>query len=91
MPRRWLMFTFVRATSKPASYRTARWAVLLLAGQSLSSHASSTVPDGLQTGREPHQHLVGSREKSPPPDTWTESGQTPILWQSSSSRESAPA
>jgi hypothetical protein len=33
----------------------------------------------LQTGREPHQHSVGNRLKSPPPDTWTESGQTPIL------------
>jgi len=37
------------------------------------------VPDGLQTGREPHPRWVGSRLKSLPPDTWTESGQTPIL------------
>ena len=44
-------------------------------------------PTGLQTGREPHQHLVGSREESPPPDTWTESGQTPALREVSSSRE----
>src|SRR5665811_946831 len=56
-------------------------------GSPLSSHASSTVPDGLQTGREPHRHLVGSRVESPPPDTWTESGQTPALREVSSSRE----
>src|SRR5665647_108984 len=56
-------------------------------GSPLSSHASSTVPDGLQTGREPHRHLVGSRVESPPPDTWTESGLTPALREVSSSRE----
>ena len=38
-----------------------------------------TVPDGLQTGGEPHPNRVGSREKSLPPGTWTESGQTPAL------------
>src|SRR5665647_2560593 len=58
-------------------------------GSPLSSHASSTVPDGLQTGGEPHRHLVGSRVESPPPDTWTESGQTPALREVSSSRLSA--
>ena len=30
---------------------------------------------------------VGSRKKSNPPGTWTESGQTPALRESSSSRE----
>ena len=32
---------------------------------------------------------VGSRKESIPPDTWTESGRTPVLPESSSSRESA--
>jgi hypothetical protein len=58
---------------------TARWAVLLRAGQSPFEPRLVTVPDGLQTGREPHPNWVGSRLKSLPPDTWTESGQTPIL------------
>jgi hypothetical protein len=40
------------------------------------------VPDGLQTGREPHPSRVGSPVESPPPDTWIESGQTPILKES---------
>ena len=53
--------------------------MLLRAGQSPFEPRLVTVPDGLQTGREPHQHSVGSRVESPPPDTWTESGQTPIL------------
>ena len=58
---------------------TARWAVLLRAGQSPFEPRLVTVPDGLQTGREPHSNGVGSRLESLPPDTWTESGQTPIL------------
>jgi hypothetical protein len=50
------------------------------AGQSPFEPRLVTVPGGLQTGREPHQQSVGSRLKSLPPDTWIESGQTPILW-----------
>jgi len=54
--------------------------VLLRAGQSPFEPRLATVPDGLQTGREPHpKGKVGSRVESLPPDTWTESGQTPIL------------
>jgi hypothetical protein len=53
---------------------TARWAVLLRAGQSPFEPRLVTVPDGLQTGREPHPNWVGSRMKSLPPDTCTESG-----------------
>ena len=54
--------------------------MLLRAGQSPFEPRLVTVPDGLQTEREPHLiTAVGSREKSLPPDTWTESGQTPIL------------
>jgi len=54
--------------------------VLLRAGQSPFEPRLVTVPDGLQTGREPHlRQGVGSRVESPPSDTWTESGQTPIL------------
>ena len=53
--------------------------MLLRAGQSPFEPRLVTVPDGLQTGREPHPIWVGSRVESLPPDTWTESGQTPIL------------
>lgn len=42
-----------------------------------------TVSDGLETGREAHPgQRVGSREESPPPGMWTESGQTPSLQRS---------
>jgi hypothetical protein len=58
---------------------TARWAVLLRAGQSPFEPRLVTVPDGTQPEREPHPSGVGSREESLPPDTWTESGQTPML------------
>jgi hypothetical protein len=57
----------------------ARWAVLLRAGQPLLEPRLVMVPDGLQTESEPHPKRVGSPEESLPPDTWTESGQTPIL------------
>ena len=61
--------------------------MLLRAGQSPFEPRLVTVPDGLQTGREPHpEGRVGSRMESPPPDTWTESGLTPVLTESSSSR-----
>src|SRR5665647_1386624 len=60
-------------------------------GSPLSSHACSTVRDGLQTGREPHRHLVGSRVESPPPDTWTESGQTPACEKSLVAASGAPS
>ena len=53
--------------------------MLLRAGQSPLEPRLVTVPDGLQTEREPHPTRVGSRKESLPPDTWTESGQTPIL------------
>jgi len=54
--------------------------VLLRAGQTPFEPRLVTVPGELQTGREPHPiTLVGSRLKSLPPNTWTESGQTPIL------------
>src|SRR3954452_14499088 len=56
-------------------------------GRPFLSHASSRCP----AGRRPivsHTHgRVGSRIESFPPDTWTESGQTPALTESSSSRE----
>ncbi len=43
--------------------------------------------DGPQTEREPHpEPQVGSRTESHPPNTWFESGQTPDLPESSSSR-----
>ena len=61
--------------------------MLLRAGQSPLEPRLVTVPDGPQTEREPHPDLqVGSRMESHPPDTWTESGQTPALPESSSSR-----
>jgi len=54
--------------------------VLLPAGQSPFEPRLVTVPDGLETRRESHTaRPVGSRVKSLPPDTWTESGQTPTL------------
>ena len=53
--------------------------MLLRAGQSPFEPRLVTVPDGLRP-EESHTHKwMGSREESPPPDTWTESGQTPIL------------
>ena len=62
--------------------------MLLRAGQSPFEPRLVTVPDGLQTGREPHlKQQVGSRLKSLPPDTWIESGQTSILQKASSSPE----
>ena len=65
--------------------------MLLRAGQSPFEPRLVTVPDGLQTERESHlKQQVGSRMESPPSGTWTESCQTPILWQSSSSRVCAP-
>jgi len=43
-------------------------------------HTSSTVPGGPQAGsRATPKIKVGSPEASVPPDTWTESGLTPIL------------
>ncbi len=60
--------------------RTARWAVLLQAGQSPLEPRLVTVPGGLQTESEPHPpKQVGSPKESVPPNTWIESGQTPIL------------
>ena len=48
-------------------------------GSPLWSHASSRCPT-VRSPIESHtRRRVGSREKSPPPDTWTESGLTPIL------------
>ena len=54
--------------------------MLLNAGQSPLEPRLATVTDGPQTESEPHRvTLVGSRMKSHPPVTWTESGQTPVL------------
>jgi hypothetical protein len=65
---------------------TARWALLLRAGQSLLEPRLVTVTDAMQTDSEPHLQRVGSRMESFPPITWTESGRTPVLTESSRSR-----
>ena len=44
---------------------TARWAVLLRAGQSPFEPRLVTVPDGLQTGREPHPRTGGQPLEEP--------------------------
>ena len=55
-------------------------ALLLRAGQSPLEPRTGTVPDGnADRKRATPIRLVGSRVKSAPPGTWTESGQTPIL------------
>jgi hypothetical protein len=55
-------------------------ALLLRAGQSPLEPRTDTVPDrNADRKRATPIRLVGSRVKSAPPDTWTESGQTPIL------------
>jgi len=65
--------------------------VLLRAGQTPQEPRLTPRPAGTQTEVEPHAvDLVGSREESIPPDTWTESGRTPALPESSSSRQTAP-
>ncbi len=46
--------------------RTARWAVLLRAGQSPFGPGLVTVPDGLQTGREPPDNQGGQPRGEPP-------------------------
>src|SRR4051812_36849522 len=56
-------------------------------GSPLLSHASSRCPVGRRP-EESHTAEVGSPEESRPPDTWTESGQTPILREVSSSSPS---
>jgi len=48
-------------------------------GSPLWSHASSRCPTVRRPDESHTLRRVGSREKSVPPDTWTESGQTPIL------------
>src|SRR3954453_11174193 len=56
-------------------------------GSPFLSHASSQCPTGRRPIVSHTPDLVGSREESLPPDTWTESGQTPALTESSSSRD----
>ena len=60
---------------------TARWALLLRAGQSPLEPRLDTAPGGERKPIESHTHIaeVGSREESLPPSTWTESGRTPVL------------
>src|SRR3954451_5033630 len=58
-------------------------------GSPFLSHASSQCPTGRRPIVSHTPDLVGSREESLPPDTWTESGQTPALTESSSSRDQA--
>ena len=68
--------------------RTARWAVLLRAGQSLLEPRLVTVPDGTQTGsRATPAQRVGSRKESVPPDTWARTGYRSFLRESSGSPE----
>jgi hypothetical protein len=65
---------------------SARWAVLLRAGQSLLEPRLVTVPGGLQTEGEPHRFSWWAAHwRASPPSTWTESGQTPAVRESSSS------
>ena len=66
---------------------TARWAVLLRAGQSPLEPRLVTVSGGPQTDREPHHERDGQPQRERPAGTWTESGQTSILREVSSSRK----
>ena len=69
---------------------TARWALLLRAGQSLLEPRLVTVTGGPQTDSEPHQNSRWAAAwRAARRTTWTESGQTPVLPESSSSRLSA--
>src|SRR4051812_27151344 len=45
---------------------TARWALLLRAGQSPLEPRLVTVPGGRQTEREPHPHASGQPQREPP-------------------------
>jgi len=65
--------------------------VLLRAGQSLLEPHLVTAPGGLQTDSEPHPEGWAAQKRANPPGTWTESGQTPILSEVSSSPLWAPA
>src|SRR4051794_15368746 len=56
-------------------------------GSPLLRHASTRRSTGTQPENEPHPGRVGSRKESAPPTTWTESGRTPVLPESSSSRD----
>ena len=70
---------------------TARWALLLRAGQSLLEPRLVTVIGGLQTDSEPHQNsrwAAAWRAARRTPET--ESGQTSVLPESSSSRVCGP-
>jgi len=58
---------------------TARWALLLRAGQSLLEPRLVTVSGGLQTDSAPHPDRWAAAIESIPPGTCIESGQTPIL------------
>jgi hypothetical protein len=63
--------------------------LLLRAGQSPLEPHPGTALDGNAARNRATPHRVGSREESVPPSTWTESGRTPVLTESSSSREAA--
>jgi hypothetical protein len=54
--------------------------LLLRAGHTPLGPRLVTAPGGTQTEIEPHSNRVGSRKESVPPSTWTESGQTPVLY-----------
>jgi hypothetical protein len=55
--------------------------VLLRAGQTPLEPRLVTVPGEAQSRREPHPTGWAAAKESVPPNTWTESGQTPILRQ----------
>jgi hypothetical protein len=62
--------------------------MLLRAGQSPLEPRLDTAPGGdANRKRATPIKLVGSRKESIPPGTWTESGRTPVLAESSNSRE----
>src|SRR5215217_3004053 len=74
----------------PGTVVTARRALLLRAGPIPLGPRLVTAPGGIanRNGATP-QTRMGCRNESVPPSTWTESGLTPALPESSSSRQCA--
>ncbi len=78
----------LRSRLRVAADVDARRALLLRAGQSpLEPHLNAVVDGDAARKRATPRVWVGSRKESAPPTTWTESGRTPVLRESSSSRE----